>query len=131
MKERSIQNSERRIQNEVLLAAADAGMTLWRNNVAMTWTGKTERLADGSILIREPRPLHAGLCNGSSDLIGLRRMVITADQVGQEIAQFSAVEVKTKRGRLTANQARFLDFVRDAGGFSIVARSADDLGGQS
>jgi hypothetical protein len=125
-------SSERRIQSEVLLAAGDAGMTLWRNNVGQGWTGKAERLADGSVLIRDPRPLHAGICKGSSDLIGLRRVTVTEAHIGQDIAQFAAVEVKAKRGRVTQEQEQFLAFVRSAGGLSIVARHPDDLhGGQS
>ena len=120
-------SSERRIQSEILMAAAANGMTLFRNNVGQGWTGKAERLADGSVLIREPRPLHAGLCKGSSDLIGLRPLVVTDSMVGETLAQFVAVEVKSKRGRVTADQQRFLTFVHDAGGMDVVARCAGDL----
>lgn len=124
--------SERRIQSEILLAAADAGLTLFRNNVGQGWAGKAQRLADGSVLICDPRPLHAGLCKGSSDLIGLQQVVITEAHVGQTLARFAAIEVKAKRGRITQDQERFLEFVRGAGGLSIVARHPDDLlGGQS
>ena len=123
--------SERRIQSEIMLAASDAGLTLWRNNVGQGWTGKAQRLADGSVLIRDPRPLHAGLCKGSSDLIGLKPIVVTEEMVGHTIAQFSAVEVKSKRGRVTADQQRFLDFVNSVGGLPIVARGVGDLEVQS
>ena len=123
--------SERRIQSEIMLAASDAGLTLWRNNVGQGWTGKAQRLADGSVLIRDPRPLHAGLCKGSSDLIGLKPVVVTEEMVGHTIAQFSAVEVKSKRGRVTADQQRFLDFVNSVGGLPIVARGVGDLEVQS
>ena len=64
--------SERAIQNEVLLALADLGITGWRNNVGTGWAGKASKRDDGSVLVRDARPLHAGLCKGSSDLIGLR-----------------------------------------------------------
>lgn len=119
--------SERRIQSEVLLAAADAGLTLWRNNTGQAWAGEAERLPDGSVLIRDPRPLHAGLCKGSSDLIGLRRVTITPEMVGETLAQFVALEVKSPRGRLTQEQSRFIGFVDQAGGLARVVRCAGDL----
>lgn len=114
---------ERGLQNEILLATHGTPLTLWRNNTGMGWTGDVTRLPDGSLLIRNPRPLHAGLCKGSSDLIGLRQIELG----GQQIAQFVAVEVKAKRGRVSPEQRRFLDFVRAAGGLGTVARSAEDL----
>lgn len=120
-------SSERRIQSELMLAASDAGLTVWRNNTGQAWAGQAERLPDGSVLIRNPRPLRAGLCKGSSDLIGLRRVTVGPTDVGRTIAQFAAVEVKAARGRVSADQRNFLDFVRDAGGFALVARAPDDL----
>jgi hypothetical protein len=119
--------SERAIQNEVLLAASEAGYTLFRNNVGTGWAGEVQRLKDGSILIRNPRPLHAGLCKGSSDLIGLRPLVITAEDVGSTIAQFAAVEIKTANGRTSPHQRNFLEFVTNAGGIARVVRSAEEV----
>lgn len=119
--------SERAIQNEVLLAASEAGFTLFRNNVGTGWAGDVQRLKDGSILIRNPRPLHAGLCKGSSDLIGLRPLVITDADVGKTIAQFAAVEIKTANGRTSHTQQNFLDFVANAGGLARVVRGVEDL----
>jgi hypothetical protein len=119
--------NEGRIQRDIMLAASAAGWTTWRTNTGQAWTGDVSRLADGSILIRNPRPLHAGLCTGSADLIGLRPVVVTAPMVGATLAQFIALEVKGPRGRVTAEQERFLAFVRSKGGLAILARSADDL----
>ena len=108
MSERSIRPpSERAIQNEILLSASEAGWTLWRNNVGVGWQGQYTRLPDGSILIQDPRPLHAGLCVGSSDLIGWRPLLIGPEHVGTTIAQFTGIEVKTKRGRESIAQANF------------------------
>lgn len=118
---------ERDIQNAIRLAASAAGMTTWRNNVGTGWAGEVTHLADGSVLIHNPRPLHAGLCKGSSDLIGIRPVVVTAEMLGQTLAQFAAVEVKSSRGRVTEVQDRFLQFVRSAGGYAVIARSAEDL----
>ena len=45
-----------------------------------------------------------GLCKGSSDLIGLRVLEITPKLVGQRLAQFVALEVKTAQGVLSPEQ---------------------------
>ena len=63
---------------------------------------------------------------GGSDLIGYRRVRVTEEMVGQEIAQFAAVEVKTLRGRVKAEQQQFIDHVLSAGGVAGVARSVDE-----
>ncbi len=93
--------------------SAETEARLWRNNVGTT------RSADG-------RFVRFGLCPGSSDLIGLTPVVVTPDMVGQVVAVFSAVEVKTPRGRVTDEQQKFLDFVQRSGGRAGVARSVED-----
>lgn len=119
--------SEADVLARVRLAASNAGYAMWRNNVGMGWAGKPSILEDGSVLLRNPRPLHAGLCEGSSDLIGLRRITITPDMVGRQVAVFTAIEVKTPTGRVSKEQQRFLDFVNQAGGVGLVVRSEEDL----
>ena len=63
---------------------------------------------------------------GGSDLIGYRRVRVTEEMVGQEIAQFAAVEVKSARGRVKAEQRQFINHVLSAGGVAGVARSVDE-----
>ena len=121
--------SERAIQNEILLAASAGGYTLFRNNVGQGWQGDATRLADGSILIRNPRQLHAGLCTGSSDLIGWRPILIGPEHLGSTIAQFVGVEVKAPKGRESKPQATFRRVVTEAGGLALVARGPGDLPG--
>ena len=41
--------------------------------------------------------------------------------------QFVAIEVKTKKGRLSENQKSYLQKVADNGGLSFVARSIEDV----
>lgn len=123
--------SERRIQSEIMLALAEHGITGWRQNVGTGWAGDVQKMPDGSVLVRNPRPIHAGLCKGSSDIIGLRSVVITQAMVGAMIAQFTALEVKQPGRYPTPEQQRFLDFVRSKGGIAMVARSVADLGGVS
>ena len=63
---------------------------------------------------------------GGSDLIGYRRVTVTPEMVGQDVAVFAAVEVKTARGRVKAEQQRFVDHIRSAGGIAGIARSVDE-----
>ncbi|WP_366654462.1 VRR-NUC domain-containing protein [Fodinicurvata sp. EGI_FJ10296] len=81
----------------------------------------------GDALIRNARPLHAGLCVGSPDLVGWRAVTITPEMVGAQIAQFTGIEVKTGRQRPTRAQRQFLDTLQRFGGFALVVREGDDL----
>ena len=132
---------ESTIQNMIRLALSKIpGVTSWRNNTGMAWTGNDtlkvtiknifraqNDLRPGDLIIRNPRPFRAGLCEGSSDLIGLKTITITQDMVGQQVGQFIAVEVKTKTGRVSKKQQNFTDHINKLGGSAIVARSEDDL----
>lgn len=105
---------EQAIMQRVQLAASRLGWRLFRNNV-------------GVLPDRRGVPVRYGLCPGSADLVGWRSVTITPDMVGQTLAQFTAVEVKGPTGRLTPEQAAWLQAVDQAGGLTVVARSADDL----
>ena len=117
---------EHAIQNAIMLACGHGSTTLFRCNTGLGWAGKSVRRGDGSVLVHDARPLHAGLCTGSSDLIGWRSVEITPDMVGQAVAVFVALEVKSAAGRPTFEQRRFIDAVRAAGGIAAVVRSVDD-----
>ena len=117
--------SEHKAQNEIRLALG-RDVTLFRNNVGTAWTGDVSKLPDGSVLIRNPRILHAGLCVGSSDLIGWRSVSITSDMVGNKFAVFCAVEVKGPKGRATPAQIHFLEQLIKAGGLGVIAKNATD-----
>jgi hypothetical protein len=72
------------------------------------------------------RPVQFGLARGSADLIGWRTVEVTPDMVGQRLAVFTSIEVKTPTGRLTPQQRNWLDAVLKAGGIAGVARSVAD-----
>ena len=110
----------------IMLGLSTPGVRLFRQNVGTGWTGDITRLKDGSILIKNPRPLQAGLCKGSSDLIGWRSITVTQEMVGRKVALFLAVEVKGDRGRATPEQRNFIDRVRLDGGLAGVARTVED-----
>jgi len=75
---------------------------------------------------RTGRPVQFGLARGSADLIGLRTVTITPDMVGQQVAVFTSIEVKTPKGRPTAEQQNWLNMVRSLGGIAGIARSVRD-----
>lgn len=104
---------ESTIQNRIRVAVSRLGSRLFRNNVgvATTESGHTIRF---------------GLCKGSSDLIGWTPMTVTEDMVGEQIAVFTAVEVKTTKGRVSKEQKAFIDAVQNAGGIGVVCRSAEE-----
>jgi hypothetical protein len=105
--------SEQRIQQEIRLAVSKGDTRVFRNN-----TG-TLRDANG-------RPVSFGLCKGSADLIGWTIRTVTPEMVGQRIAVFTSIEVKTATGRLRPEQQQWLDAVQAAGGIAGVARSVED-----
>jgi hypothetical protein len=100
---------------------------LFRNNVGTGWIGTVKRSKTGSgIYIENSRPLNAGLCVGSSDLIGWKSIEITPDMVGKKIAVFVAIEGKTGKLNPTPEQLNFIEQLKKAGGIAGVARSVDD-----
>lgn len=110
--------TEQQIQQAIRLAIGgpSTGVTVWRNNT-------------GALRDERGRLVRYGLCQGSADLIGFRRVVITSEMVGQRLAQFVAIEVKAGGGRLSPEQSNFLAVVAQAGGVAGVARSVDEAWG--
>jgi len=110
-----VSNPETRLQQEIRLALGlRADLRLYRNQTGQLPDPKTGR------------PVQFGLARGSADLIGWRTVVVTPDMVGQRLAVFTSIEVKTPRGRLTPEQHNWLHAVRTAGGIAGVARSVAD-----
>lgn len=118
------------IQRLIQADATNQGNRLLRNNVAEAWVGVfSGRTKDGTVTLRNARPLHAGLCIGSSDLIGWTRLTILPEHVGRAVAVFTAVEVKTNIGRPSPEQIRFIETVRSVGGIAGIAKSIEDYRG--
>jgi hypothetical protein len=105
--------SEQQMQQAIRLALSRGDTRLWRNN-------------SGTLYDRNGRPVQFGLCKGSADLIGLRSITIGPEHVGQRLAVFAAVEVKSATGRATHEQLAFIDVVQQMGGFAGVARSVGE-----
>lgn len=105
--------SEQTIQQQIRLACSTGPVRLFRNNT-------------GTLRDQHGRPVTFGLAKGSADLIGWKRVAITPDMVGQQVAVFTSIEVKTSTGRLRPEQQQWLDAVQAAGGIAGVARSVSD-----
>jgi len=106
-------SSEQQIQQEIRIACGTGPARLFRNNT-------------GTLRDQHGRPVQFGLCKGSADLIGWRTITVTPEMVGQQVAVFLSIEVKTAIGRLRPEQQQWLDAVQAAGGIAGVARSVED-----
>lgn len=109
-----MRNPETNIMNKIMLAASKKGWHIWRNQVGNFKT------MDGS------RTINIGV-KGSADLMAVKPTVITPDMVGQTLAVFVAVEVKTATGRQSEPQKKWQAAVEKLGVEYILARSEDDI----
>ena len=105
--------SEQVIQQEIRLACSIGSCRLFRNNT-------------GTLRDINGRPVSFGLCKGSADLIGWRTVTVTPEMVGQQIAVFTSIEVKSTSGRVKPEQQQWLNAVEAAGGIAGIARSVGE-----
>ena len=105
--------SEQTIQQHIRLACSKGDCRLFRNNT-------------GTLPDKNGRPVQFGLCKGSADLIGWTTRTVTQDMVGQQIAVFTSIEVKSSSGRVKPEQQQWLNAVQAAGGIAGVARSVGE-----
>ena len=117
-------NEQKKIQ--LAISAKCQGTVLFRNNTGSAWQGDVTRNSDGSITIRNPRPLAAGLCKGGADLVGWTSVEITPEMVGKKMAVWTAIEVKTSKGKVSAEQANFIRVSNHYGGIAGVARTPEE-----
>jgi hypothetical protein len=110
-----VANAETTLQQKIRLALGTHPDTrLFRNQCGALPDPRTGRLVT------------FGLAKGSADLIGWRTVTITPDMVGQQVAVFTSIEIKSPTGRLAPLQANWLDAVQNAGGIAGVARSVTE-----
>ena len=110
--------------SHVRLAAAQLGITLWRNNC-------------GGFYDEQGRFVRYGLGSeaklASSDWVGIRPVLITPEMVGSVLGVFTAVEMKAEGWKYSANdkhllqQKQFIDVVNSNGGMAGFAQSVDDF----
>lgn len=107
-------HSESTVQKQIMLAVSEQGCRIFRNNC-------------GAYKTEDGRFVRYGVASpGGSDLIGWTSITITKEMIGTKVAIFTAIEVKSARGRASADQKHFINTVLDAGGISGIARSPQD-----
>lgn len=113
----SEERSEAAVQSLLRLDAARQGGYLWRNNVGAATTDTGSFIRYG--LANDSAKLNKVL--KSSDLIGIKPVLIRPEHVGTVIGQFWSKEVKHSGWRYTgtdreAAQLRFIELVNGKGG---------------
>jgi len=118
------------VSQEIQIQAMHHACNLMRNNsgACVDNTGRLVRYGLGNISKAQTAQI------ASSDLIGITKIVVTPDMVGQTLGIFTAVEVKKElwnpekklSGREKAQQA-FINWVKTNGGFAGFANSVDKL----
>lgn len=110
-----VANAETTLQQQIRLALGTLpDVRAFRNQVGSLPDPRTGRLVT------------FGLARGSADLIGWRTITITPAMVGQRVAVFTSIEVKTPTGRVRPDQTAWLQAVHGAGGIAGIARSVPD-----
>ena len=120
---------------QILLHVSKLGARLFRNNVGLSWSGKIFKpnseikvsVGPRDVVIYNARPIHMGLCEGSSDLIGWTPVKITEAMVGKTVAVFTAIEAKTINVRTTAGQKNFIETVNKFGGLAGIVHSTEEV----
>lgn len=108
-------NQETNIVNKIRLDMSSDGVLLLRNNTGAykTDAGHYVRYGVGE--------------KGGSDLIGITPVKITAGMVGRTVGVFTAIEVKTKKGRATDAQVNFINSIKRQCGIAGIARCTSDV----
>ncbi len=65
------------------------------------------RMNNGKIMLDHGSPVRFGLFPGSGDMIGYKPTLITPDMVGQTVAIFQSIEVKTEHDKLRPDQRKW------------------------
>ena len=108
--------SETAIQQRIRLALGKLRhCRLFRNNVGKLPDPRTGRWVEFGVGGR-----------GAADLLGWRTVTVTPEMVGQRMAQFVSLEVKTPTGRVRPEQENWRRVVEAAGGVAAVVRSEAD-----
>ena len=106
---------ETRLQNGIRLAISShcPDVTLYRNHT-------------GALRDNRGKFVQFGLSPGSPDLVGYKRVVVTEDMVGQELAVFIGLEVKMPGENTRDDQQHWLDRLEANGGIASVAHSIEE-----
>jgi hypothetical protein len=124
--------SEAPVQADIRLDAARLGVTLLRNNSGafQNERGQWVRFGLGNESVKQNKEIK------SSDLIGWRPVLVTADMIGRVLPVFAAIDAKPEGWKFRDSddravaQLRFIELVRQNGGcagFASSVREARDI----
>ena len=105
---------EKTIEKQILHYFRSRGIFCWKAETQGTWNAKRGRY------LKDPTKM-----KGVSDILGF--IPLAWDQVYQPRHRFFAIEVKSKTGRLTPEQKKFQDQIKEFGHIAFVARSIEDV----
>ena len=112
------------VQAEIRMEAASKGCVLWRNNVGLAFDDSGNPIRFG--LANDSSKMNKNI--KSSDLVGIRPLLIEPHMVGQTVGQFLAREVKRGNWKYKGTareqaQAKYLELVLSMGGDAAFANS--------
>lgn len=101
------------------------------NKVNQQWArlkgGELRRNRIGFAEIRPGVKIPFGLGTGTLDLVGPMPVRITASMVGKTIQAYCEIDSKTDEGVIAPHQQERVDYLRDKGALSGIARGAEDM----
>ena len=121
---------ESEVQQEIQIQGMHHGCNLMRNNSGCLndATGRLVRFGLGNISKQHNERMK------SADLVGITKITITADMVGQTIGVFTAIECKKegwkeekKFDKREQAQLNFINWVINNGGYAGFASSVDKI----
>lgn len=120
--------AEHKIQNDIRVYISENHLgTFFRANVGTGWVGRTYiNESNNCLRILHPRRFSTGLPDGFPDLFGFREITVTPEMVGQKIAVFCGLEIKSPHGALRKKQRLMLDYMAQNHCYCGVARSVND-----
>lgn len=111
---------------------------LWRNETGVYHAGHivfrntgpraVERwIKPGQVIMERESRVTAGLCPGSSDLVGILSVPVRLLDPDSEIGIFMGLEGKASTTTVQENQERWMEVIRQLGGIADVVRSPEDV----
>ncbi len=111
--------------NDIANAIMDVFPFVFSNDNGKAYVGGKEFVAKaaGPVYVKKGQrvvigcsPIKYGLYPGSGDKVGWTETVVTQEMIGQTVAIFTSIEIKTENDKLSKKQRTWNRVVRTAGG---------------